>query len=216
MIRAYIGLLGQGKTLNATYDIMELLRKGARVISNTPIQFEEKGNTFYAEYVNNGKEFQRKLKTEENCVFFIDEASIFFPSFFWDKLDGTYIMRFAQARKYRTDIFYTSQGYNHTIKRLRDLTNEVVKCTARKLPILSIPLYVATTYDPEFFAQRIISSPTVEQRYIIRSRILYPSEYRRVYRAYNTMQRVESSALTNIDKPIKQRKVRDDDIDIDD
>jgi len=198
MIKGYIGLLGMGKTLNMVYDLMEILKQGRRVISNTPIDFVWKKSEYHAEFVNNGNEFQDKLLHEENCVFAIDEASIFFPNYFWNKLSGEYIMKFAQARKYRTDIYYTSQGYNHTIKRIRDLTNIVTKCTTINLPFLRIPIFRAIDYDPEFFAQRIISTPAVEKRYILRTRTLYPSKYRPVFKAYQTMHRVQASALTSI------------------
>jgi len=180
MIKGYIGLLGMGKTLNAVGDLMEIMKDGRRVISNTPIDFSHKGKEHHAEFINDGLMFQQKLLTEENATFFIDEASIFFPSQFWNKLSGSYIMKFAQARKYGVDIYYTSQGYNHTIKRIRDLTNIVTKCTAWKIPILNIPIFNATEYDPEFFAQRIISSPSVEARYILKRKTLYPSKYKKI------------------------------------
>lgn len=198
MIKGYIGLLGEGKTLNMVYDLMEHLKNGRRVITNTPISFVEKKKEYHAEFINNGYEFQKKLLTEENCVFAIDEASIFFPSQFWNKLSGEYIMRFAQARKYQTDIYYTSQGWNHTIKRLRDLTNVVAKCRSIKYPFVNFKIYKAIHYDPEFFAQRIIASPSVERKYILSTRTLYPSQQRKVFRAYQTMYRVEASALTDI------------------
>jgi len=200
MIKGYIGLLGMGKTLNMVGDLMELMKDGRRIISNTPISFQYKGKELHAEFINDGLEFQSALLNESNATFAIDEASIFFPSQFWNKLTGAYIMKFAQARKYGVDIYYTSQGYNHTIKRIRDLTNLVVKCTAWRIPLTKLQIFDATTYDPEFFAQRIISSPAVERRYILGRKRLYPAQYKKIMRAYQTMYRIQASALTSIDQ----------------
>jgi len=204
MIKAYIGLPGTGKTFNMVFDLMKLMVDGNRVISNTPINFKVKGKEYSSEYVGSRKEFERKIIYEENCVLAVDEASIFFPSYFWDKLPGEYIMKFAQTRKYKTDIYYTTQRFSHTMRRLRDLTNIVTKCSNASFPLLG-RIFVSTDYDPEFFEQRIIASPAVEKKYILSTRRIYPSSARRVYSAFNTLHRVEASALVDIKPQIHDR-----------
>lgn len=202
MLRAYIGLLGQGKTLNMVYDLIQEMIAGRRVITNTPIAFRHKGKTFRAEFVDDGKEFERMIKKEEDCIFGIDEAAIMFPSYYWKNLPMSYILKLAQARKYKTDFFYTSQGYNHTISRLRDLTNEVVKCRQFPAPlpfwIFNKPIFQAITYDPEFFDKQIMDEK-MEKRFIIKRKILFYNDYKIVFDAYDTMYRVNHSALGNVD-----------------
>ena len=205
MIKAYVGLPGTGKTLNMVYDLMQLMVQGRRVISNTPIQFVYKKKEYSAEYVGRDTEFQRKIFTERNCILAIDEASIFFPSAFWNQLRGEYIMKFAQTRKYQMDIFYTSQGYNHTLKRLRDLTNVVAKCTQIRLPFMPL-MFKTTNFDPEFFETRFIGSEKLMQQYIISKRVLYPSQVRKVIKAYNTMHTIEDSLLTDIGSEVKSQE----------
>lgn len=218
MIRGYIGLLGQGKTLNMVYDLIAEMKTGRRVISNTPIIFDWKGKRYQAALKQSARELERSILNEEDAIIAIDEASIFFPSYFWNKLSAEYIMRFAQARKYGLDFYFTSQGWNHTISRLRDLTNEVVKCKSFKIPFTPFGIFRGVVYDPEFFAQRIISSPTVEKQYILRTRTLFPSDYRFVMKAYQTMYRVEASALAEvkINKPKLRKNSMFDLNDIDD
>lgn len=216
MIKAYVGLPGTGKTLNMVYDLMELIVKGRRVISNTPIQFVSKKVTYQAEYVGRDHEFQQAIFRERNCVLAIDEASIFFPSSFWNQLKGEYIMKFAQTRKYNMDIFYTSQGYNHTLKRLRDLTNTVNKCTRFRIPFTQTYVFDTLELDPEYFESKMILSDKMMEKFIISKRRLWPSQVRRVFKAYNTYHTIEDSLLTKInvreEKIIESEKNEDDGI----
>jgi len=199
MIKGYVGLLGKGKTLNMVYDLMNLMRKGRRVISNTPIEFKEKGKIYKAEFVGNGKAFTESIITSWNCTIAIDEASVFLPSNFWHKLPPEYIMKFAQSRKYGCDFYYTTQGIGHTIKRLRDLTNMIAKCTRHRYLYLPFTpfVYNAEFYDPMFFATRITTRKN-SRRFVIFSRTLYPSEYKRVFQAYSTKFVVANSAVAKM------------------
>lgn len=199
MIKGYVGLLGQGKTLNMVYDLMQLMKRGRHVITNTPIKFHYKGRNYEAEHIGNGKAFTESLITRWNATFAIDEASVFLPSNFWSKLPPEYIMKFAQSRKYGVDFYYTTQGIGHTIKRLRDLTNMIAKCRRHrylKLPFLPY-IYEAEFYDPAFFRTSITTKKNA-RRFMIFKRKLYPSTYKGIFEAYNTKFVVQDSAMVKM------------------
>jgi hypothetical protein len=195
MIKAYVGLPGTGKTLNMVYDLMDEMVAGKRVISNTPIMFKHLGKEYQAEYVSRPKEFERKIITERNCTIAIDEASIFFPSQFWNKMTGEFIMKFAQTRKYGCNISYTSQGYKHTVKRLRDLTNLVGKCSVGRF--LKWRFYNLTWFDPEYYEFGTMSAQR-EKSYILDTRTIFPVKFQKIIAAYQTLHTVEGSALAEI------------------
>lgn len=203
MIRAYIGLLGSGKTLSMVNDASDLLKTGRRVFTNVPFRLLDSQNT---PTFLNGKQFEYALKTETNALFLIDEASIVLPSYYWNKLSSDYIIRFAQARKYGLDIFYTSQGWNHTVRRLRDLTNEVVKCS--KYTIAKWDFIKNTTFDPEYFDQKVISGTDFEKKFIIANKTLFPKTLKRLYKMYDTYHLITTSTTMGVgleeipDKPV--------------
>jgi len=197
MIRAYIGLLGAGKTLAMVNDAADIMiKKKKRVISNVPIKFRNWRKDYEAEFYQ-GQEFQDQILKAKNTLVLIDEASLVFPSYFWNKIPGEFLMKFAQSRKYAVDIFYTSQGFNHSVKRLRDITNEVVRCEKRK--VLGLEVFSIITYNPEYFEQKIIPSVEIEKRYIIKRRIISPSHAKWLFKIYDTLFIVDSSALIDVD-----------------
>lgn len=203
MIRGYIGLLGEGKTLSMINDSVDFLvpkkkeEFGRRIITNVPFVWKHRG-TEYKPIFYEGKQFERALLTEVNALFLIDEASIVFPSYFWNKLSGSYLMRFAQARKYGLDIFFTSQGWNHTIKRLRDLTNIVVKCEKVKVPFYGT-IMRNIHYNPDFFMNKIMLSPQMERKYILGRKFITKGRQNKLFKAYDTMFTISASALTTTD-----------------
>jgi len=196
MIRAYIGLLGEGKTLAMVMDACKIMKRGKRVISNVPMKF--KSGIFKKKYYESenytGKEFENAILKAENCLVCIDEASIVFPSYFWQNIPGEFLMKWAQSRKYAVDIFYTTQRFTHSVKRLRDITNEVVKCKK------SNDMYSFIHYDPEYFEGRMIPSLEIEKKFIIKRRIIMPWTAIRHYKYYDTLYKVKSSVLLNIDE----------------
>lgn len=223
MIKAYVGLQGSGKTLNMVRDLMEQLKRHKKVISNTPILFYDNKIKYQSLTIGNSKDFERAVINSFNCTLAIDEASIFFPSSFFNKMKPEHIYKFAQSRKMRTDLFYTSQGFGHTLKRLRDNTNWVVSCHRRKFPLpLDIAIftrvfnkerdktewkfrphirrpyiYIGRLYNPDFFGRHILD-PKKKKMFIISEWKIYPSEARKIFKAYNTYFMVKGSALTDI------------------
>lgn len=205
MIKAYIGRVGSGKTLNMIYDLVKSMYHGRRVISNTPI------NTLYAPpfckprwckstFVRRGEDFLHALEYEQNCTIAMDEAAIFFPAQYWNKLPAEVLIKLAENRKFHCDIWYTTQGYAHTVKRLRDMTQLVHSC--RKHWFLGWTTFQMKTFLPEFF----YGMPTENKykAYYLGQRVLWPSLRRRAYKAYDTNYIIDFSAMMKIKEKFQQ------------
>lgn len=216
MIRGYLGEFGSGKTLSAVWDLMQYMYRGRKVVSNTPIElhydpFLKKKKYIKAIFIQEGDKFQYYLEHYENCIFFIDEASVYLPSTYWNKLPPGLIVKFAQQRKYRTDFFYTTQIYGHSVKRLRDLTHIIYLCRRRTLfPRIHLPwkkngrwatagplqIFINKKFNPAYMHGE--QSQKKYERYYYGTRTLYPSQVKRVFRAYNTNYVVDMSAMMKV------------------
>lgn len=210
MIRGYLGQFGSGKTLNMVFDLMNAMYKGRKVISNTPIELlydpiGKKKKYIKAEFIPEGDRFQWALEHRENCILAIDEAAVYLPSNYWNKMPPGLIVKFAQQRKYRTDFYYTSQIYGHSVKRLRDLTHLVFLCRRRILfPGFKIfghwfrplQIFIAQKFNPAYMHGE--QTDKKRKRFFYGSRILYPSQVRRVFRAYDTNYVVDMSAMMKV------------------
>lgn len=225
MIKAYVGDFGSGKTANMVWDLMQAMIRGAHVITNTPIKFYHdpligKGRWYEAEFISNGKKFQEAIAYRQNCIFAIDEAAVYLPNIYWSKLPPEFIVKFAQNRKYRTDFYYTTQGFGHAVKRLRELTHICILCNrSRLLPLPAIKfkiknrkiyigppvLFKARFFDPAMF----YGTWTIKkyERYLRKTRYLYPSQIKRIFRSYNTMYVVDASAMMNVKGFVQPSKI---------
>lgn len=186
MIRAYTGLLGSGKTLSMVNDARQLLIEGNKIFTNTPFAFMHKGKEYRPIFLQNPKDIEQKILTESDAVFCIDEAAIVFPNYFWNNLPIDYLLRFAQSRKYGLHFMYTTQRLNHTVKRLRDLTNIVVK--VRKIRLFQRwDFYENIYYDPEYFDFKVMSGTEMEKKFILGRKWILPNRARLLYNSYQTL-----------------------------
>lgn len=184
MIIGFIGLPGQGKTLGMVYSMCKALKNNRNVVSNVPVIDTVFGTQRTATY---RADIGNAVADSSNTVIGIDEASIVLPNYYWNKMSFDTLVKFAQVRKYGLDILYTSQGWNHTVKRLRDLTNYVVRCKNHGL-------YFSYTYfDPEFFLQK--TPKHFEKDYIIKTDIVWKWQFSKLFKAYNTLHIVQTSLL---------------------
>lgn len=215
MIIGYIGNLGTGKTLNAVGDLMENMKRGRTVVSNTPIRFKHKGKWLESITITDLDDFNKAFINGVDIDIFMDELSVYLPSTYWNKISPGFIMKFAQMRHFRCNLYYTEQGWGHGVKRVRDLTNWVWACHKSQtlIPVPNIHiyhnketgrindisvnryyLYKSTLFNPSFFEHNIIDSAKIKQ-YIMDERTLYPSTYKRIFPAYNTYFNVKGSNL---------------------
>ena len=184
MIIAFIGLPGMGKTLGMVNEACKSLKKGRCVEANLPI-IDNIYHTKKASIMTS--DIGGAVRDAKDTLICIDEASIVLPNHYWDKLPFDVLIRFAQVRKYGLDIMYTSQGWNHTVKRLRDLTNFVVKCSNHRW------WFTFEWIDPEFYEARV---PSVFRKdYIVKTDIVPFWKFKDIFSSYDTMYIVQNSLL---------------------
>jgi hypothetical protein len=233
MIKAYVGDFGSGKTLSMVWDLMQRMKDGRKVVTNTPIKFyhkglfDKKGKYYEAKFIPDGEEFLWSISHSEDCIIAIDEAAVYLPNMYWNKLPPALIVKFAQNRKYSTDIWYTTQGFGQAVKRLRELTHFVMLCHSER--VLWIPdirfklfgkkfykrmwkLFVNRKFLPGFFHGE--PTPKKWDRYYKGSRILYPSQVKRVFRAYDTLYVVDTSAMMKVSGFVQPKKLSEEQIEI--
>jgi len=222
MIFGYVGTFGSGKTLNAVFDLMRNMIYWKRhVFSNIPIEFTHEGKFYRADYIPDGKQFRNQIFKQRNTDIFVDEAGIYFPNFMWNKIPEQVLMQFHEQRKTGCNFYYTTQVNKHTVKRLRDLSFIISLCSAfRILPInfgfffrgkyvkIAAPkLFLCRRFFPAYFEGNMDSAKKY-QKYYAGSRILYPSDAKRVFLAYKTNFIVDTSAMMRheYDPETKEKK----------
>lgn len=189
MIRQYIGLLGQGKTLMMVHDAWPYIIRSARdprikIISNQPISIRGiNGKDILNIPPTSGQALIDSFFYDYNTLFMLDEAQLIFPSYEKNAITEDLQARFAYVRKYGNAILYTSQGYNHSHKRLRDLTNEV--CKVKKIRF-GLWKHIAKYYDPERFDASKALTLDQEEQYIIYRKYIWFWSLGKLYKAYDT------------------------------
>lgn len=201
MIVGYVGRKGHGKTINMVWDAMNVLYRGGRVITNTPIEgwykpFLRKRKYLKAKFIQKGEEFLEAVFREVNCTICIDEAAIFVPSYYWSKIPSELLVKFHEERKFNSHIWYTTQGFGHAVARLRDLTDYVKKCTRTRF--LFSRTYTMKTFYPEYFK----GAPTENKykMYHLGTRVIFPSDQRRLFNCYNTKYIIDYSPMMKTKK----------------
>ena len=217
MIFGYVGEFGAGKTLNMVYDIMfTMIYFHKHVYSNIPIRFIHEGKNYEAQYVPDGKEFRKGIFKQRNTEIVIDEAGVYMPNFMWNKVPEQVLMQFHEQRHTGCNVYYTTQVNKHAVKRLRDLSFIVNYCYLRRiLPLhfhfffrgryISVDpvwnkLYVIKRFKPAYFEGSMESKKKYE-RYYRGSRILYPSDAKRVFEAYKTDFIISDNAMLGGKRP---------------
>lgn len=187
MIFGFTGEFRQGKTLAMTWYLIQAMYKGARVISNYPIEVTYRspfGRTkkLKSECFTNGEEFRNKISTERNCIFGCDEASVYLPNEFWRGMPEELRFKFALNEHFDTTILYTVQEFNDTVARMRRLTNLIFQ--AHKISLGWFTMFRLNMYKKQFFDG--MPTPAKHEQYFKGYRMIWPSDARLTYRAYRT------------------------------
>jgi hypothetical protein len=189
MILGFFGYPRAGKTLGMVIKACKDLKAGKRVVSNVPITdvlYGSKNEAIYKQDIVN------ELYTCRDTTVCIDEAAIVLDSRFFNKMPKELIIGFAQSQKRANNIYYTSQGWSHCVKRLRDLTNFAIRCT--KFPFNDNPWWFTFKYlDPEYYLLR--SPKKYEKEYLLRTERVMATK--RIYASFNTYNEVTETYLTD-------------------
>lgn len=194
MIRQYIGRLGQGKTTMMIYDAWNYLtdrKKRYNIITNQPIIIGKGKNQIF--YPPTEREaLVKHFMNDYNTLFLIDEIHLMFPSYDRKYLTPDLQARLSYMRKYGNALLYTSQGYNHVHKRIRDITNEVAKVKKTKMSLLW--KHIATYYDPEGLNMGGIIDP-YDDKYVIFRRYAWRHKIQTIYNSFSTTYTTTSDKL---------------------
>jgi hypothetical protein len=177
MIFAFVGLPGTGKTLSMVHHVTDKVRRGERVYTNNPIKILLSKNQPI--FLSN-KQLLERMIFEDHATFLIDEAEIVFDPYQWNRTDPFFLYKFAQGRKLHMDILYTVQRFNQVLKRLRELTNFIIKCSS---PFPGI--FHNIWYDPEIWDKTHLFGTPMEEKYVVQSSWILPWEVKKVYTEYN-------------------------------
>ena len=126
MIIGIVGKLGQGKTLLATYLVylMKKRNKNLKIYSNYNLNFKHQKISF------NDLLTYKENKELDNAVIVLDEFHIFLDSRGSGANKKNKIITYfiTQTRKRNVILIYTTQKLHMVDKRLRDLTDYLIKC----------------------------------------------------------------------------------------
>jgi len=142
VIEGYVGLPGSGKT----YTIVELALKEAKsrpVFSNFPIAHENV-HLYGPDDV---------LDLPPGLII-MDEAHLYMPARGSLQLPMSWLALFSQTRKRGWDLLWSTQHENRVDRVLRDVTNWMWLCEARKFPWDErgvVRAFVAKCYSPDQF-----------------------------------------------------------------
>lgn len=197
MIRQYFGRLGQGKTTMMIYDAWPYLSDTTgryRIVTNQPIRITTPKRVFEYKPVERD-ELIYSFMHDINTLYLLDEIHLLFPSLDKQALSVDVQTRLSYMRKYGNALLYTSQGYNHVNKRIRDLTNEI--CQVRKTKMNPFWAHVATYYDPEYFdANRIKQQDEKIEKFVIYRRYAWRWTIKSIYRSFETTYTTQTDKMT--------------------
>lgn len=185
MIRQYIGRLGEGKTTMMIYDAWKYLTDNRgiyKIVTNQPIRIKL-AKRIITYKPTEREELVERFMEDYNTLFLLDEIHLMFPSYDRSYLTEDLQARLSYMRKYGNALLYTSQGYNHVHKRIRDITNEVAKVRRTKFGLFW--KHIATYYDPEGLNLGGIIDP-YDDKYVIMRRYAWRHKISNIYKSFDT------------------------------
>lgn len=122
-VRAYVGAVGQGKTISMVREAMSIRKTfpNVKIYSNMAVDWAIPITTF--------KNLCKIFDSDDPALIVWDEVGVNLNSRDWAMTPTEFISLLAQNRKGAgTRLLYTAQSYDMVDKQLRTLTNEVVLC----------------------------------------------------------------------------------------
>lgn len=195
MIRQYYGRLGEGKTTMMLYDAWSFLAEPKKysIVTNQPIRINLHGKVIEYPPLEQ-EELIEAFMTKVNTLFLLDEIHLIFPSKDKNVISDDLAGRLSYMRKYGNALLYTSQGYNHVHKRIRDLTNEI--CKVKRTKLNPFWAHVGTYYDPEIFDASLKTNEEQLEKMVIYRRYAWRWTINKIYKSFETTYTTKSNKFT--------------------
>lgn len=158
-------------------------KKRYRIITNQPITIKMGKRTINYPPTERD-DLVKSFMTDYNTLYLLDEIHLLFPSYDRSYLTSDLQARISYMRKYGNALLYTSQGYNHVHKRIRDVTNEVAK--VRKTKFGMFWKHIATYYDPEGMNMASGIIDPYDDKYVIFRRYAWRWRIQKIYDSFST------------------------------
>jgi len=135
-VEGFIGLPGAGKTYALALRGVEAMRQGRRVFSNFGLRGSIPLEVWDHENVGNTKDPGPPCECGEcfvsisHAVVLVDEINLWAPSRMWNALPMGLLHRWAQVRKYETQILWSAQHEARVDKVIREVTGFIWECKA--------------------------------------------------------------------------------------
>ena len=135
-VEGYIGLPGAGKTYALALRGIEAMRQGRRVFSNFGLRGTIPLTAWDHDNVGNTKDPGPPCECGEcfvsisHAVVLVDEINLWAPSRMWNALPMGLLHRWAQVRKYETQILWSAQHEARVDKVIREVTGFIWECKA--------------------------------------------------------------------------------------
>lgn len=210
MIKAFCGRVGSGKTLSMVYEVLPWVKRGFKIVANTPIQaqvarllppgeawakkrlIERRINS--PKIVTQLEEFFKLFLSETDTIFCMDEAAAWMSNYRWDKVPDEMYNRFFQNRKYNIHLLYTTQYFTFVAKKLRQMTDISVECSApirgfadKRIPYSKgTPIVVRNVFYNILYYEQKVYSMEVEKKFIEGRRFIFGSGLKEVFKSYDT------------------------------
>lgn len=182
-VEGYVGLPGAGKSYALSVRGLAAMKEGRRVFSNYGLAGTEAIRGWDCRNVGNTKdpgpscECGRCFVSISNAVVLVDEINLWAPSRMWAALPLGLLHRWAQVRKYRTQILWSAQHEARVDKVIREVTGWVWMCR----PVLMGRAFSLKAYEP--------SDLRHEGKRALDSQFLWLR--RRVAESYDTMKLID-------------------------
>ena len=160
-VEGFIGLPGAGKTYALALRGIEAMRQGRRVFSNFGLRGSIPLEVWDHENVGNTKDPGPPCGCGEcfvsisHAVVLVDEINLWAPSRMWNALPMGLLHRWAQVRKYETQILWSAQHEARVDKVIREVTGFIWECRATvlgQLPLLHrlpfVPTFRLRAFEP--------------------------------------------------------------------
>lgn len=130
----YIGLPGSGKTYALACRGLDAMAAGRRVFSNFGLRGSIPIEVWDHDNIGNTRDpgppctCGRCFVSISDAVILVDEINLWAPSRMWNAFPMALLMRWAQVRKYRTQILWSAQHEDRVDKAIRELTGYIWEC----------------------------------------------------------------------------------------